>query len=410
MQLPKRVSRRRALRSDLVALDFGLDGKLRGTDNAGSAVDIFPAPPESIPLSQKGAALGVAPLGLDQKIASIYLPGSVDDIQPYPNFASLPATGEVAIIYVAVNDGLLHPSNPTKEYRWNGSGYTELLKSPGTTDALVEGAVNQYFTVARAIAALTPTLASYLTITAANTALTANSAADRNRENHTGQQAPSTIAGFNAAVLAAIEASNASLGEAAFSTLYASYPPAANLGKLLNVAGIGNNTAGLILRSNGTRWVPAFGPAFIFLSNAAFIESSAASGVRTVFTVSIPGGLVGPTGSVVIRPFIDFDTGTTNSMRIRMGPNISGSIIKPTPGNILSFQPLVEVWGNGSLSAQRSGSSGNNNSGSGTSSSLPPAAYAIDTSINWTIEFEADTGATAVIAAIRKLRISWEEI
>ena len=156
--------------------------------------------------------------------------------------------------------------------------------------------------------------------------------------------------------------------------------------------------------------MPAFGPAFIFLSNAAFIESSAASGVRTVFTVSIPGGLVGPTGSVVIRPFIDFDTGTTNSMRIRMGPNISGSIIKPTPGNILSFQPLVEVWGNGSLSAQRSGSSGNNNSGSGTSSSLPPAAYAIDTSINWTIEFEADTGATAVIAAIQKLRISWEEI
>ena len=43
-------------------------------------------------------------------------------------------------------------------YRWSGSVYVLIVGSPGTSDAVVEGAVNLYFTAARAIAAMTPSL------------------------------------------------------------------------------------------------------------------------------------------------------------------------------------------------------------------------------------------------------------
>src|SRR3546814_17764652 len=36
-----------------------------------------------------------------------------------------------------------------KQYRWGGSTYTEISASPGSTDAVPEGATNLYFTAAR---------------------------------------------------------------------------------------------------------------------------------------------------------------------------------------------------------------------------------------------------------------------
>lgn len=100
----------------------------------------------AIPLSQKGAANGVAPLGSDSKIASIYLPAFVDDVVEAANFAALPGTGETGKIYVTLDDN--------KSWRWSGSAYVEISPSPGSTDAVAEGATNKYFTNARAIGAL----------------------------------------------------------------------------------------------------------------------------------------------------------------------------------------------------------------------------------------------------------------
>ncbi len=104
-----------------------------------------------IPLdaAQKSAANGIAPLGADSKVPAAYLPSYVDDVLEYANTAGFPAIGETAKIYVALDTN--------KTYRWSGSAYVEISASPGTTDALTEGATNLYFTTARARAALSAT-------------------------------------------------------------------------------------------------------------------------------------------------------------------------------------------------------------------------------------------------------------
>ena len=74
-----------------------------------------------VPLSSKGVANGVAPLGSDNKIPSIHLPGGVDDIKEFANLASFPVVGEASIIYVALDTN--------KIYRWGGSSYVEISSS-----------------------------------------------------------------------------------------------------------------------------------------------------------------------------------------------------------------------------------------------------------------------------------------
>jgi hypothetical protein len=74
-----------------------------------------------VPLSSKGQPNGVAPLGADNKILSIHLPGGVDDIKEFANFASLPLVGEASIIYVTLDTN--------KIYRWSGSAYVEISSS-----------------------------------------------------------------------------------------------------------------------------------------------------------------------------------------------------------------------------------------------------------------------------------------
>jgi hypothetical protein len=74
-----------------------------------------------IPLSQKGVANGVAPLGADNKILSVHLPGGVDDIKEFADVASFPDPGEASIIYVALDTNVI--------YRWSGTAYVEISSS-----------------------------------------------------------------------------------------------------------------------------------------------------------------------------------------------------------------------------------------------------------------------------------------
>jgi hypothetical protein len=82
-----------------------------------------------VPLSSKGVANGVAPLGSDNKIPSIHLPGGVDDIKEFANLGAFPAVGEASIIYVALDTNII--------YRWSGSAYVEISSSLalGTTSS-----------------------------------------------------------------------------------------------------------------------------------------------------------------------------------------------------------------------------------------------------------------------------------
>lgn len=99
-----------------------------------------------VPLAQKGAANGVAPLGSDSKIASTYLPSFVDDVLEYANLAGFPATGSTGVLYVALDTN--------KVYRWSGTVYVEISGSPGSTDSVPEGSINLYYTDGRARSAI----------------------------------------------------------------------------------------------------------------------------------------------------------------------------------------------------------------------------------------------------------------
>lgn len=74
-----------------------------------------------IPLSQKGAASGVAELGEDGLVPTAQLPSYVDDVLEYANTTGFPETGETGKIYVALDTN--------KTYRWSGSAYVEISAS-----------------------------------------------------------------------------------------------------------------------------------------------------------------------------------------------------------------------------------------------------------------------------------------
>lgn len=97
-----------------------------------------------------GIANGLATLDGGGKVPASQLPSYVDDVLEYPTFANFPGTGETGKIYIADDTGY--------EFRWTGTQYFQIVKSPGSTDALAEGSTNLYFTNARAQAALAASL------------------------------------------------------------------------------------------------------------------------------------------------------------------------------------------------------------------------------------------------------------
>lgn len=121
------------LRSALSTLDTQVNGR---QPNLGFT-------PENA--TNKGAANGYAGLDSSGKIPSAQLPGFVDDVLEFPNLGSFPGAGETGKLYIAMDTGRI--------YRWSGSAYVWISPSPGSTDDVPEGLVNQYFTNARARAA-----------------------------------------------------------------------------------------------------------------------------------------------------------------------------------------------------------------------------------------------------------------
>ena len=79
-----------------------------------------------IPLTQRGAANGVATLDATGLVPSSQLPSYVDDVLEYANLAGMPAVGETAKIYVALDTN--------KIYRWSGSVYIEISPTAGNSD------------------------------------------------------------------------------------------------------------------------------------------------------------------------------------------------------------------------------------------------------------------------------------
>jgi hypothetical protein len=115
-----------------------------------------------------GTAAGNVPvLDVGGKIPAAVLPAYVDDVLEYTNLAALPVTGTAGLIYVT--------QDTNRTYRWSGSAYVEIAASPGSTDAVTEGATNKYYTDARVRAAVLTglSLATGTAIAAADTVLSA---------------------------------------------------------------------------------------------------------------------------------------------------------------------------------------------------------------------------------------------
>ena len=68
-----------------------------------------------------GQPNGVAPLNGAGKIDAVYLPSYVSSVQEYASLVAFPATGDMEIIYVALDTN--------KIYRWSGSVYIEISPS-----------------------------------------------------------------------------------------------------------------------------------------------------------------------------------------------------------------------------------------------------------------------------------------
>ncbi len=102
--------------------------------------------------ANKGVANGYASLDATGKVPAAQLPSYVDDVVEAAAIGGFPVTGESGKIYVALDTG--------KTYRWGGSAYVEISAAPGSTDAVVEGSTNLYFTQARARASISTTTAA----------------------------------------------------------------------------------------------------------------------------------------------------------------------------------------------------------------------------------------------------------
>jgi hypothetical protein len=131
-------------RSDRVALDSPVKSVATKTGNV--TLDIEDITNLQTALNAKQPTGNYVEL-VNNLIPTIYLPGTVDEIQEYTNFNTLTSTGTElqSVLYITLDNN--------KVYRWGGSVYVEIVGSPGTTDSLVEGSINKYFTIERSASA-----------------------------------------------------------------------------------------------------------------------------------------------------------------------------------------------------------------------------------------------------------------
>lgn len=142
----------------------------KGRVSLASTAAITAAGIGAVSTSSVGAANGVATLDATGKVPTVQLPSYVDDVIEGANLAAFPGTGETGKIYVALDTN--------KAYRWSGTVYVEISAAPGSTDVVVEGSVNLYFTAARAQAAVTTITGNAGTATKLATARTISLSGD----------------------------------------------------------------------------------------------------------------------------------------------------------------------------------------------------------------------------------------
>ena len=118
----------RNVQSDWTATDTNSDAYIKNKPNlatvatSGSYNDLSNKPTISslsgIPLSQKGAANGVASLDSNGTVPASQLPSYVDDVLEYDTRNGFPSTGESGKVYIAKDTNIT--------YRWSGTTYVKI--------------------------------------------------------------------------------------------------------------------------------------------------------------------------------------------------------------------------------------------------------------------------------------------
>lgn len=93
---------------------------------------------------QRGANSGLCELDATGFVPVGRIPGAIEEVLEFANLAAFPVTGATSRMYVALDNN--------RVYRWSGTVYIEISAAPGSTDAVTEGSINLYHTVARVIA------------------------------------------------------------------------------------------------------------------------------------------------------------------------------------------------------------------------------------------------------------------
>ncbi len=132
------------INANFAELDQRTTAAQSAADAAQAKADTAQAKADSaIPSLQKGQPNGVAGLDGSGTVPASQLPSYVDDVLEFGSFSALPAAGETGKIYIT--------TDTNSQYRWSGTQYVLLTASPGSTDAVPEGAVNKYWTLARTL-------------------------------------------------------------------------------------------------------------------------------------------------------------------------------------------------------------------------------------------------------------------
>jgi hypothetical protein len=220
-----------------------------------AADSIVATDPTRVLLTSVGVANGVASLDGTGKVPSAQLPSYVDDVLEVASFSALPATGESGKIYVTLDTNY--------EYRWGGSAYVRLVASPGSSDAVPEGATNLYFTAARVLA----TVLSGLSVAAGGDVIATDN----------------VLVAFGK-----IQNRLSQLGTAANANLTTSAADY-TAGRVLKVGDYGTNGGDALLLDTAVNWdtITAIGEFFI---PAASGTNNPASGNNTLLKVARTGG------------------------------------------------------------------------------------------------------------------------
>jgi len=210
----------------------------------------------------------------------------------------------------------------------------------------------------------------------------------------------------NARALAAIEASNAALGIFTMAERPAAAP--ANRGRVILVTGIGN-VEFVQMISTGSKWVPFGGKALLWdwttpsanvtTPGTATAEVSVADRVMTV-----PAGLATLSSVFEVCALARWPTAAAdNTFRIKSGSN---NLFVSASSQLTVF-PTIKVWNKGSLTVQRRGGAGSGGTGSGQSTSTTyDTDIAIDTGAAWTIT-PTLAGVASATAFIEMAQLFW---